>query len=139
QYHVQGAFSRSSDEFFLEDSWVATEAGDFLIRVGQFKPPFIYEENVKWHDQLAAERSNATTFFTQGYSQGIEFQYDTRQNFRSKLALTDGIRTPNFDFDQANEADIAFTGRLDYLLRGDWDTVTDFTSEYGGAEALRIG
>lgn len=138
-YRVRGVFSRGSEAFFMEDMWVGAEAGDFFIRAGQFKPPFLYEESVEWYNQLAAERSNTTDFLTQDYSQGIEVQYDTRRNFRSKLAFTDGIRTGNLDWNSPGEADYAFTGRLDWMLRGEWDAVEDFTSEYGGAEALRIG
>ena len=139
RYRVNGWFSRATDDFFLEDAWAGVQAGDFLIRAGQFKVPFVYEENVLWHDQLAAERSYTAEFFRQGYSQGVEFQYDPQHDFRAKFAATDGFRTQNSDFDARGEADFAFTGRLDWMLRGDWSTADDFTSEFGGPEALRIG
>jgi hypothetical protein len=138
-YRVNGLFSRGSEGFFLEDAWAGVQAGDFLIRAGQFKVPFVYEENVLWHDQLAAERSYTAEFFRQGYSQGIEFQYDAQDAFRAKFAATDGFLTANSDFDARGEADFAFTGRADWMLRGDWDAVDDFTSEFGGPEALRVG
>lgn len=138
-YRVNGNFSRGSDVFVLEDAWVGAQAGDFLIRAGQFKPPFVYEESVEWHNQLAVERSSTADFFSQDRSQGIEFQYDPEMDFRAKFAATDGIRTPNSDFNAQGEADFAFTGRVDWMLRGHWDTVEDFTSEYGGDEALRFG
>lgn len=139
RYRVNGLFSRGSDEIFLEDAWVGMEAGDFLIRAGQFKLPFVYEESVLWHNQLSAERSFTAEFFGQRYSQGVEFLYNPSSDFRAKFAFSDGLRTANSDFDARGEADYALTARGDWMLRGDWDEVDDFTSEYGGDEALRIG
>lgn len=140
EYRINALFSRGNDFTFLEDAWVGYNAGaNILVRAGQFKLPFLWEENVEWYNQLAAERSTTTDFFSQGYSQGIEFAWDPQENYRGRFAISDGLRSSNTDFDSFSENDYGFTGRLDWMPRGGWELVEDFTSELGGGEALRFG
>ncbi len=140
EYRINAQFSRGVDFMFLEDAWIGYNAGgNILIRAGQFKLPYLWEESVEWYNQLAAERSPTADFFSQHYSQGIEFVWDPPENYRGRFAVSDGVRTSNTEFNSFTENDIAFTGRLDWMPRGNWELIEDFTSESSGAEALRFG
>ncbi len=139
-YKVNGAFSKSSGSFKLEDAYAdyKTENG-LKIRAGQFKLPYMREELVSSSRQLAAERSITNEFFNQGRSQGIQVS-NLSENFRWAVAFSDGINTINTDFTSDDEADYAFTGRVEYMFAGDdWDRFKDFTSWQNSDYAGIIG
>ncbi|MFN7020639.1 MAG: porin [Phycisphaerales bacterium] len=110
--------------------------------VGQFKLPLLREELVADSKQLAADRSITNNAFTQGYSQGIAFDYEA-EAWRVSGAFSDGLNSANTDiinnenyssagsFGNAGEAEYAFTGRFEYMFAGNWRMFEDFTSEKG--------
>lgn len=108
------------------------------VRFGQFKLPLLYEELVAPEYQLAADRSVTNEFFSQQYSQGLQFTYET-DTFRGAVAVSDGLSSQNTSFAAPGEADAAFTGRLDYKVAGQWEQFDDFSSFRGSDQAIRVG
>lgn len=110
--------------------------------VGQFKLPLLREELVSDAKQLAADRSVTNNAFSQGYSQGIAFDYEA-EAWRVSGAFSDGLNSANTDiinnenynsvgnFSHSGEAEYAFTGRFEYMFGGNWKMFEDFTSEKG--------
>jgi phosphate-selective porin OprO and OprP len=138
-YKVNGAFSKSSGAFKLEDAYVDYKADGIKVRSGQFKLPFMREELVSSSRQLAAERSITNEFFNQGRSQGIEVSGSSGK-LHWMVAVSDGLATINTDFTSSKEADFGFTGRVEYLIAGDdWKRFKDFTSWQGSDFAAMAG
>jgi hypothetical protein len=122
---------------------------------GQFKLPFLREELVSDSRQLAVERSIVNALFTQGYSQGIEFAYEAEQ-WRAMFAFSDGLNSANSDFNArqapqpftganagqlkiSGQADYALTGRVEFLVSGNFKQFEDFTSEKGSDFGAMVG
>lgn len=138
-YKVQGAFSRSSGLFELEDAYVNYDVGDgWSVQAGQFKFGVLREELVSSSKQLAAERSVANEVFNQGRSQGIQGTYAT-ENYKVYLGFNDGLQAVNSDFTSMAEADYGFNGRFEYMWAGQWDQFDDFTSWRGSEFAGMAG
>lgn len=138
-YEVRGAFDRDGGSFVLENAFVNYKVDDsWDLQWGQFKLPFLREENVSSAKQLAADRSIMNEVFNQDYSQGIQAGFASDQ-FRFKGAFSDGFGTGNTDFPSSSEADYALTGRVDWLWAGDWAQFEDFTSWQGSQYAGMAG
>jgi hypothetical protein len=115
---------------------------------GQFKLPLLREELVSDSKQLAAERSFVNALFTQGYSQGLEFAYET-EGWRAFFAFSDGLNSANTDFNTrqsvafptliSGQSDYAFTGRGEFLLSGNFKQFEEFTSEKGADMGAMVG
>ena len=130
EYQVLAAFNRATGEPILENALVkkSMESG-WYIQFGQFKLPFLREENLSSTRQLTADRSATNNFFTQAYSQGIEVGTGGAgdDRFRFAGAFSDGLRSANTDIGM-NPADYALSGRAEYLVAGDWKQFRQFTS-----------
>lgn len=122
---------------------------------GQFKLPLLREELVSDSKQLAAERSLVNGLFTQGYSQGFELAYEA-ETWRGFFAFSDGLNSINTDFNArqnsnpgpstfgnvlqvAGQGDYAFTGRVEFMLSGNWKQFEDFTSAKGSDFGFMVG
>jgi len=117
-------------------------ANGVRVTAGQFKLPLLREELVGDERQLAAERSVTNYVFTQDYSQGVMFDYET-ETWRGAVAFSDGLATRNTDYtnDQLSswfvsggglgESDFAVTARFEYLFSGGWKMFDDFTAAKG--------
>ncbi len=139
QYKVNGAHSRATGTFRLEDAYVRMPIGEqWKMRFGQFKEGFLREELVSSKKQLLVDRSVTNELYNQGRSQGIEFEYKDDQ-WRFTASFSDGFRSANTDFGSVLEADWSLTGRAELLLSGNWKQFKDFTSGRGSDEALMIG
>jgi hypothetical protein len=137
-YKIQAAFDRDGGGFALEDAYVGYKFENGLdVRWGQFKAPFLREELVSSTRQLAVERSNVNEFFNQNRSQGIQVAWSGEQ-FRAFGMFSDGFNSQNTDFN-ADPADFALTGRVEFLAMGDWKQFDDFTSFRGSSNGLMIG
>ena len=110
-----------------------------LVWVGQFKIEFNREELTSSTRQLAVDRSVINEFFNLDRSQGIRVQY-TGDRFRLAGVYTDGAsnRWGGFDLSAGPPAN-AFTGRVDWLARGDWEQFKDFQGWKGGTFGVMIG
>lgn len=140
-YQVQLDASRSSGSWGLVDAYAQYKfENGVAVKWGQFKLPFLREENVGDQYQLAADTSVTHSVFTQGRSQAVQADY-TAEQFKLTGAFSDGFNTLNTDFDSASESDYAFTGRADWMFAGkDFKRFDDFTSfksqDYAGVWGL---
>ncbi len=120
----------------LDDNWT--------LLFGQLKNPFSAESNIAPEFSQGVERSLTNSFFDVGYSQGIALNY-ADDEWRFTAVLADGPshfligNTANTYYTSGAEADISLTGRLDWLISGNWDQFNDFTSWQGSNDGFRVG
>ncbi|MEM9372664.1 MAG: porin, partial [Planctomycetota bacterium] len=134
------SFDRDGGSAKVEDVYVDWKVSDDVtIRIGQFKLPALREESVSSKRQLAVERSATNETFNQDRSQGIQASFGG-DDWRGKVAFSDGFGSKNTPFNSSSEADYAFTGRFEYKL-GDatWKQFDQFTSFRGAAAGALIG
>jgi hypothetical protein len=139
-YDILGEFSRSTGQFILLDAFgqYKWESG-VSLKWGQFKPPFLREENVSDTRQLTVERSDMNTVFSQNRAQGVQLGYET-ERFRGMVEFSDGFNTLNTDFVDAPEADYAITARGEFRFgEGDFKRFDDFTSWQGNDFGALLG
>ena len=148
-YKVQGAFNRNGGAFQLEDAWIGwrLDSGS-VVKVGQFKAPFLREELVSSKYQLAVDRSFTGEFFTANRTQGIAFENEL-DNLRYAVAFNEGISNSTGPYGAAGSSvntgwnndgtDWGFAGRVEFLLGGEWGAFKDFTSEPGAALSHMVG
>lgn len=142
-YRVRGNFSRDGGDFGLDYGYAGYKfANGVRVTAGQFKAPLLREELVGDDRQLAVERSVTNYVFTQDYSQGVMFDYET-ETWRAAASFTDGLATRNTAFTNnqttswfasgggLGESDYAFTGRFEYMFSGGWKMFEDFTAAKG--------
>lgn len=140
EYKLVGAFDRDGGSDFLEDAILSREfANGITLTWGQFKAPFLREENMSSKAQLAVERSPMNEAFNQDRTQGVRLGY-TGDRFRVVGMVSEGFKTLNTAYYSAKEADIALTGRAEFRF-GDasWKAYKDFTSFRGGAAGGMVG
>jgi phosphate-selective porin O/P len=113
----------------LDDNWT------FLF--GQMKNPLHFESNVAAQHSQGVERSLTNSFFDVGYAQGIGFNY-TDDEWKFTVVLSDGPVSQNSYYTGA-EADFSLTGRVDWLVSGNWDQFADFASWQGSNSGFRVG
>ncbi len=145
EYYVQGNFDRNGGAFELLDYRLTVPVpgmeDEAEITFGQFKLPFLWEENTSSSRLMGTARSFTNGFFDQGRSQGVMLTYAGNEGdaYRFQAAFSDGYNTANTGFTAPNEADYAFGGRFDYKFSGGWGDFKDFTSTQGQEQALRVG
>lgn len=152
-YQVNGAFSRATGDWRLEDAYAAYKlGGGFSILWGAFKLPFLREETTSASAQLAVERSIVNDAFSLVRSQGVQLSYEN-EDFRLALAFSDGAASDSSEFGSPRrvtasgllnrsgngESDYAVTLRAEYKPFGKWDAFKDFTSPRGADYALMLG
>lgn len=113
----------------LDDNWT------FLF--GQMKNPLHFESNVAPEHSQGVERSLTNSFFDVQYTQGIGFNY-TDDEWKFTFVLSDGPVAQNTYYTGA-EADFSLTGRVDWLVSGNWDQFADFASWQGSNDGFRVG
>lgn len=127
-YQIQGDFSRSGGGFTLLDANLAYRFDNGMrIRVGQFRQPFMREDNISSGRQQAIERSLVNARFSQGRTQGIELSGSITDNINFSTTFSEGFRRLNTPW-QAETTEYAFTGKLDFLVAGNWRQFRDFSS-----------
>ncbi len=120
------------------------ERSGLYIKAGQFRSAVVTEDAIAPEFQMAVERSVANEFFALGLTQGVALGKVT-DRFAWEVSVNDGHAYPgnpepaNTAFNNAFEADWAFSGRLDWKIAGDWARFADFTSWRGSDEGLKIG
>ncbi|MEO1236147.1 MAG: porin [Planctomycetota bacterium] len=129
-------------QFEIESVVIGTEiAPNFTAQIGQFKLPFAREELISSKRQLGVDRSVATESFTLDFGQGVLFDYTGVDRLRLRGMIGDGADTENLDFDSDDPdvADVAFTGRADYTAIGSAKAAGDVVAWPGEAPALLLG
>jgi hypothetical protein len=114
----------------IDDNWT------FLF--GQLKNPFSAEANIAPEFSQGVERSLTNSFFNVGYTQGIALNYSDDE-WRFTAVLSDGPVAANTFYNSGGESDISITGRLDWLVSGNWDQFNDFASWQGSNTGFRVG
>jgi len=114
----------------IDDNWT------FLF--GQMKNPLNFESNVAPEFSQGVERSLTNSFFDVGYTQGIGLNY-TDDEWKFTAVLSDGPVAANTYYTSAAEADFSLTGRIDWLVSGNWDQFNDFASWQGSNSGFRVG
>ena len=156
QFHLRGNFAGSSTNGngngmnTLSFASVTKDFGDGLgVTVGQFRGPWLRETLVDDGDQLGMDRSLMNAYFTQGFDQGIQLNWES-EAMRANVFYGDGVLqgvnitgqqgsrfgggTQNSPWNATNTS-YAFAGRFEYKISGDWAIFDDFTSfkdEEGG-------
>ena len=135
-YKISISFSKSSGTASLSDAYARWQLTDqTAIQLGQFKPPFLYEELMSSSNQLTADRSYVNALRTLARTQGIMLDHQD-DKWRLRAAINDGViinpagtnsKTSNTPFN-ASSAEFAITARTDFLIRGDWKQFKDYTS-----------
>ncbi len=114
----------------LDDNWT------FLF--GQLKNPFSWESNVAPEFSQGVERSLTNSFFDVGYAQGIGLNYSDDE-WKFTVVLADGPASANTFYTSGAESDFSVSGRLDWLVSGNWDQFSDFASWQGSNTGFRVG
>ena len=114
----------------IDDNWT------FLF--GQMKNPLNFESNVAPEFSQGVERSLTNSFFDVGYTQGIALNYSDDE-WKFTAVLSDGPNAANTFYNSGAESDISITGRLDWLISGNWDQFNDFASWQGSNTGFRVG
>ncbi len=148
-FKIQGSFDRDGGVFELDDAYIGKRfEGGRSAQAGQFKVPLLREELISDTFQLTAERSLVNAVFTQERSQAVQGAW-RGDHLGLTAAFSDGVRSLNSDLGDvrqqsrgmpnAGEADYALTGRLEWLLAGEWNQFRDFSSPEGAAFAAMLG
>lgn len=110
------------------------------VMMGSMVLPFMREQLVEPHHQLAVERSIVNYAFTTGYGDGLAVQYAGDQ-FHVTGMFSDGFDTGQtiWSLGPPVHAEYAFTVRGEVLLSGNWDQFKDFTSMPGSETGVMLG
>jgi len=119
-------------QYDFEGSW-----DGLFVRFGTFKLPLYASELIAPEFSQAIERSVTNEAFSQGYSTGFMFGYET-DSWAGYLAISDGVNTAGTSFN-GPEADVAITARGEYKISGDWAQFADLSSFRGSEQGLKIG
>jgi len=127
------AGDRDSEDTFFEDYTVSTRFFSFenvTIKGGRWKQPFARQNMRSSSRQLAVERSLVNELFNVDRSEGAMLSY-AGEAVRLFGAVNNGADAEFSDFDNdRNDTDVAFTGRGEWLLMGEWDQVADDASSW---------
>ena len=124
----------------LEDFVLAYEfAEGWTVAGGHFKLPFLREELISSKRQLAVDRASVTEFFTLNRAEQVQVQYDA-ERFKAAVAVSNGGNTGVIDYNDPAVAEIALTGRADFMVIGDdWKDNRDVVDWDGGDLVAFLG
>ncbi|MBX3380705.1 MAG: hypothetical protein KF805_11480 [Phycisphaeraceae bacterium] len=136
---IGGTYASNNGNFQLEDAYIKYAFdNNWDVRFGQFKLPILTEDLIGDGYQQSIDRSFATEIYRQQRSQGIQVGY-TADSFRVLGAISDGWRSANTDYNNANESDYAVTLRVDGKFAGDWNQWNQFSSWQNSQFAAFLG
>ncbi len=147
QYEVKASFNRNGGAGSLDDVFIQKDFGDgWMVRGGQWKDRFLFEEMTSSSKQQLVERSVTNQYFTTKYVQGIAVDW-TGQSLRAYGSFNDGgnsantqlIGASNGSVAAVNTAELAFTGRVDWLVSGTWKQLGEFMSWRGNTTTAAAG
>jgi hypothetical protein len=150
-------------DFELMDAWIRINLDDnWSFRAGQFRSPFSRGFLVLEQYQMTASRSVVDFHYALGYTQGIEAEY-MNDEFRMRSSLNSGapdtllgdtnavygaqafVIYPSGTYGGQNSpwwsqnANISFTGRVDWKPAGSWEQFRSYTSPAGETFAFLTG
>lgn len=146
----------SGNSTYVDDAYLQKSLdGGHSIKVGQFKLPFLREDQVSSTGQLAAERSLVNEVFSVSRSQGISFGV-VGDALRAEVSYGDAMRAnatapttgagaaggiasgQNTGFN-ADTTDYAFAGRVEFKPVGEWKQFKDMQSYRGESTGVLFG
>ena len=140
-FRVQTDFGRTDGTLDLLDAYIDQKLTDGLtLRVGQAKLPFDREFSVvSGSTPQLLDRSVVSDVFRLDYAQGVMLVW-TSDRTRVSAMLSDGRRSANTNFTDADEADLALTARGELRL-GDapWSQYGDLVSFRGSSTGAMLG
>lgn len=147
RYQIQGDFSRSNGAFSLLDAYVDKRfENGWSLRMGQFRPKFMFEDSASSARLLTVEKSLINSQFGQGRSQGVELHVPVGDMVRLSAAFNDGIHTTTGTLGsgantawQMRTTEYALLGRGEVLLAGNWSQFREYTSWSSDDFGLMIG
>ena len=129
----------------LEDAYINKDMGNGMsLKMGQFKSPFLREELVSSANQLGVERSVVNQMFSTGWTDGIQFTA-SNDSLMGMVSFNNGGNNANFATQNMSNTEnpgftqYAITGRVQYLVSGNWAQFNDMTSMRGGGQGLMLG
>jgi len=153
---VNNRSATSGNTGYLDDAFVQKALdGGYTLRFGQFKVPFLREDQVSATAQLAVERSLVNEVFGVSRSQGVAAGW-SGDSVRAEVSFTDALRAnatapttgagaaggvatgQNTGFSQQT-TDYAFAGRLEFKPAGDWKQFKDMQSFAGDSMGVLVG
>jgi hypothetical protein len=138
-FMLETGFDNGNEDIELLNAYAGIRAFDEgRFQLGQFRLPFLQEQNIADRYQLAASRSVVSDIFGQGYSQGVQFSYNF-DRLRLTGAFSDGFNTANTDFIDPAEADLALTARAEFAIMGNINDFYEFTSHRSQQSSLFAG
>ena len=132
----------------LQEAYAGYDFGQgWRFWIGTITTPLLREELVDAGDQLLVERSLVNYLYTGGYTDGLAVRYRNDQfnvvasynNGVNDGVFGGGVRTGGTSPLVSGIVDYAFTFRGEWLIKGDWDTITSLSSPRGGAQAMMLG
>ncbi len=136
EYEVKLA-NNPSGNMIIDNAWIQKSfEGNFAIRAGQFKLPFLLEESTADPRQLGIDRSYVNELYKQDYSKAIQGSW-AGDDFRAWAAYSDGFASRNTVWNAATANDV--TGRVEWKAFGEWKQFSDMTSFPGSQNALMLG
>lgn len=130
-----------------------------MIWGGEAKAPLMREEMIEAYHLLAVDRTFVNETLTTGIVQGVGLVWQDHNVFndslRVQLMVNDGARGAEAEFESIefsqphhtspikdfheDFSDVAFTGRVDIRLAGDWGKLQEFTSWPGEELSAFVG
>lgn len=138
QVEVNGRNSDGGTFAEGENLWMQKDfGGGFSLRVGQFKPNYLREENVSARYLPGIERSQMNGAFTAGVAQGVQAAYQ-QDSWRAHVAIIDGFNTGGTGW-SVEDNEFAATARVEFLPMGTWKSANDDTGFRGTENTLLFG
>ncbi len=137
-YYIQLATDRGDGDVLVEDVIVGhTFDNGITLQAGKWKLPFLAEELLSSKRQLAIERAMVTEFFTLDRGEQIMVSYEADM-WRTMLSFNDGA-DEEFSTIGEDAVELAFTGRGEVLLMGEWGQGKDYVAWDGEDTLLVLG
>jgi hypothetical protein len=138
EYDLVLASERGDGNTLLEDAILSYKYDNGMkISVGRMKIPFLFEELLSSKRQLAVDRSLATEFFTLNRAEGVKLDGEFSDQLKYAVMIHDGGNT-EASAATADTVDYAATGRVEYLVMGDWKQYKDLVA-FDDDQFLAIG
>jgi hypothetical protein len=144
-YSMQLEVNRDTGEVGMDRGYIGYVFNDGLsIQAGRFKGPLLHEEFVvSATRQLAVERSLVNAIFSINYVDGVMLVASAADWLNLNVSVNDGSRSGDpggsgNDF-ASDSSDIAFTGRADAKMMGEWAPLKDFNAWEGQPTSAFLG
>lgn len=130
-YLISGQFTPDTS-FDIRDAYVDGNFGQWGVRAGRFRLPFMAEWQVNEPDLLGNDYSILAYTFGQGRSEGVQVSYSFSEDVVAKFAYSNGFQTENTT--PFNNQDWGVVGRVEVSL--DRNFVVGGAVAYNSSENL---